>query len=102
MVAQEVLGLANTMMNLARLQHTKHYRLRAIKRDTEKIAVALENLRIGILKVADRAHSAGAHNVEDSLREAGRMMGLTFASLDGACGWAVYSLNNITKGGGKS
>lgn len=77
---------------------TPAYRLRLVRRDARRIDVALDNLRIGLLKLADRAHGAigqqqGHYNwtTEDALRDAAQNIGKALGDIDKACGEVRWS-----------
>jgi len=58
------------------------WRQRLVMRDAVKAAAGLENLRVGVNKLADRAVGAGNWQMYAVLREAARLMGQALGELD--------------------
>ncbi len=69
------------------MRMTPKWRLRLIRRDAGRCATAIENLRIGLIKIAARANalnnmSAASSGDVKALYEASRLLGLALGELD--------------------
>ena len=75
---------------------TPAQRQRLVMRDAVRAAAGLENLRIGVAKLAKRALSAGNVEMWTALTESARMMGQALGSLDMVK--AIWEARRVNKG----